>query len=232
VDLSGVADERVVVELSKLLRAPDPVPALRGMVDAGLLAQVLPGPDVDRLAAALETRFDGPEQEALDRCRAHVAALPDGDLALTLGWLCSGDLVGEFRRRRWPRRVGPHAQVVSDQSTTPAPVSTPDEAAAALQRWGCRVAFALLGRVVSAPGHAASLLARLDASQPANPRGLAVPPLPRPLLGGQEVAGAVGGGPKTGAILDELVRAQLAGRIRTEADARTWLTAVRPSPAG
>ena len=53
--LEGLSRERVGAELHKLLAAPDPVPAVAAMAEAGVLAQVLPGAApaaLARLAAA------------------------------------------------------------------------------------------------------------------------------------------------------------------------------------
>lgn len=49
--LDDISRERIGQELRKLLRAPDPVPALRVMQDTGVLAKVLPDPTPDRLYA-------------------------------------------------------------------------------------------------------------------------------------------------------------------------------------
>jgi|GEM_PF-3073541 len=227
VSLDGVAGERVVVELTKLLAA-EPVTALRGLEAAGLLAQVLPPASVDRLEAALSLEPD----PGLDRCRRHVRSLPGGEVALRLGWLCAGPgLIGALKDRRWPRRFGPHAQTVGDEASAPSPGATVDDRADALARWGCRVAFALLGRAVAGPRDAEVFLAQLDACEPHNPKELNVPPLPRLLLSGHEVAARVGAGPATGAAVGQLLREQLAGRVTDVEAARRWLTAAASPPS-
>lgn len=49
--LDGISRERIGQEMRKLLMAPDPVPAVRLMQDAGVLDKVLPGATPDRLSA-------------------------------------------------------------------------------------------------------------------------------------------------------------------------------------
>jgi poly(A) polymerase len=53
-EIARLSGERVQVEMRKLLQAKDPLPALRLMVETGVLAQLLPGtPGEDRLARLL-----------------------------------------------------------------------------------------------------------------------------------------------------------------------------------
>ncbi|WP_297490307.1 CCA tRNA nucleotidyltransferase [Acidocella sp.] len=66
--------ERVWSEVKKILQAPDPVPALRLMVDTGVMPLVLPGADVARLEAVMVA--GAPPDPVL-----RVAALGCGDVA-------------------------------------------------------------------------------------------------------------------------------------------------------
>jgi poly(A) polymerase len=71
--VKGLSAERVWSEVKKILEAPEPVPALRLMVQTGVLPLVLPGADVARLEAVMAA---GAPVDALLR----VAALWRGDV--------------------------------------------------------------------------------------------------------------------------------------------------------
>ncbi len=76
--------ERVWGELKKILCATDPVPALRLMVESGVLGLILPDADLGRLEAVMAA--GGPEDALL-----RLAALGCGDVEeLTARWRLSG----------------------------------------------------------------------------------------------------------------------------------------------
>lgn len=81
--VKGLSAERVWSEVKKILEAPEPVPALRLMVQTGVLPLVLPGADVARLEAVMAA---GAPVDALLR----VAALWRGDVeAFAARWRLS-----------------------------------------------------------------------------------------------------------------------------------------------
>ena len=69
--LARISRERIGAEMRKLLSAPDPVEAVRLMQRTGVLAQVLPGADADRLAAlvAAEPGLCPPRALPLAHCK-------------------------------------------------------------------------------------------------------------------------------------------------------------------
>lgn len=82
--LETLSGERIHDEILKLLAAPDPVPALRQMAAAGIIAHILPGPlDIDRLAKLVEIET--------------IHLFRDGDGLLRLGALIAG---GPAERRQ------------------------------------------------------------------------------------------------------------------------------------
>jgi poly(A) polymerase len=73
-ELRRLSGERIQAEMMKLLDADDPLPALRLMVETGVLAQVIPGPvALERLARLLEV---APETEPLVRLAALLRPPP------------------------------------------------------------------------------------------------------------------------------------------------------------
>jgi poly(A) polymerase len=80
--LAKLSGERVAKEMLKLLEAPNPVPVLVAMGEAGLLAQVMPGaPDIQRLKRLVAA--DGAAALAADGLLRLAALLPR-DRALAL----------------------------------------------------------------------------------------------------------------------------------------------------
>ena len=62
-ELRRLSGERIQAEMVRLLEAEDPVPALRLMVETGVLGEVIPGPvALERLARLIEL---APEQRCL-----------------------------------------------------------------------------------------------------------------------------------------------------------------------
>ena len=83
--IDRLSGERVRVELFKTLAAPDPAPAWAAMIDAGMMAHVVPGATrVDRLSAmvALERALDLPA-DPLRRLAALTSA-PSAELVASL----------------------------------------------------------------------------------------------------------------------------------------------------
>lgn len=76
--LSGLSRERVGAEMTKLLSAPDPAPAVASMVSAGVLARILPGTDPTALAPLVH--LEAAEKMAPD-WRTRLAALGGEDPA-------------------------------------------------------------------------------------------------------------------------------------------------------
>jgi poly(A) polymerase len=77
--IEHLSGERVQVEMMKLLEAKDLLPALRLMVEAGVLAEVMPGaPALDRLARLLAL---APEADALLRLGALLRGQPEDAVA-------------------------------------------------------------------------------------------------------------------------------------------------------
>ena len=80
----ALSAERVWSEIKRILQAPDPVPALRLMLQTGVLALVLPEADLARLGAM---RAAGAPADAL----LSLAALGCGDVAaFAARWRLSG----------------------------------------------------------------------------------------------------------------------------------------------
>jgi poly(A) polymerase len=73
-ELHRLSGERIQAEMLRLLAAPDPLPALRLMADAGVLGQLIPSPVAeDRLARLIEV---APKSEALVRLAALLRPPP------------------------------------------------------------------------------------------------------------------------------------------------------------
>ncbi|MCP4873075.1 MAG: CCA tRNA nucleotidyltransferase [Proteobacteria bacterium] len=223
-DLSGIANERIRAELLPMLGHADAGFALHGLNEAGLLAQVLPGPhrlDVHRRAAIVCAAHVGPN---LARCWEHVG---DQRAAVVLGWLCDvAELEHELVAQAWPRTLARAAASTSAEvGRTPAP----GELGSDLVRWKCQTAYALLGLGAKADepeALAARYLAPLDVAAGArNPKGLPIPPIPAPLLPAAEVRDTLDllPGPQLGIVLGEMTIRQLNGAIADEADARAFL---------
>ncbi len=251
-DLADVAPERVRAELKLILEHPDAAFALEGLDDLGLLVQIVPSAaagDADPTAPAEPPRFAGRAGgrhacrdavrrvrragivaaphvgPALARCWEHVA---DQRAAVLLGWLCAGvpDLDDRLHARRWSRALArAAASTAAELGKAPSAAGLGSD----LFGWKCQTAFALLGRAALADdpeAHVAAYLGALDgAAGHQNPRGLPVPPLPRPILTPAEVKEAMllPDSPQLGVMLDSLVIRQLDGEVTDEATARAFL---------
>jgi len=82
--LEGLARERIGAEMTKLLAAPDPAPAVAAMAAAGVLDRALPGARADRLAALIAVEAAagaGPDWRR--RLAALAADAPAGSLRLS-----------------------------------------------------------------------------------------------------------------------------------------------------
>jgi poly(A) polymerase len=172
--MAQLSAERVSTELLKLLAAPDPVPAMRAMAQAGVLARILP------------------EAEALDMFEA--MARRSADPALRLSALLPADpalVAAVSTRLRLPNALRDRLAAAGGQPLDAA--MTDREGRAALYRLG-RQAFS--DRLMRAAAHdpetdPARLLALADTWTP-----------PRLPVGGRDLA-ALGlePGPETGRIL-------------------------------
>jgi len=82
--LAGVSAERIGAEMTKLLAAPDPAPAVAAMAGAGVLGRVLPGAEAGALArlVALEGAAGLPA-DAMTRLAALGGAAPVDGLRLS-----------------------------------------------------------------------------------------------------------------------------------------------------
>jgi len=80
--IDDLSRERIGAEMRKLLAARDPAPAIAAMVQAGILAQILPGSDAKALAILIHLEGDVPP-----RWQRRLALLggadPGGDLRLS-----------------------------------------------------------------------------------------------------------------------------------------------------
>ena len=107
--IPSLSGERVQAEILKLLAAPDPLPALAAMRDAGVLAVLLPeASDAERLAnlIAIETQVAEP-----DTTRRLAALIAEAEAAHHVA-------------TRW-RLAGPDGARLADLCAPPAPL-TPD----------------------------------------------------------------------------------------------------------
>ncbi len=94
--LAGLSAERVRREFLRLLEAPDPMPALRAMDQAGILVHLLPEPHrLTRLAALVDLERARDETDPVRRLAALVEMTPDAVDALALRLRLSN---GERRR--------------------------------------------------------------------------------------------------------------------------------------
>jgi poly(A) polymerase/tRNA nucleotidyltransferase (CCA-adding enzyme) len=99
--VKGLSAERVWSEVKKILEAPEPVPALRLMVQTGVLPLVLPGADVARLEAVMAA---GAPVDALLR----VAALWRGDVeAFAARWRLSAAEAARLAALMVPNELRP-----------------------------------------------------------------------------------------------------------------------------
>ena len=140
--LDGLSRERVGAEVTKLLAAPDPAPAVAAMAATGILARVLPGADPAALAPLVH--LEGGRAAALaapprrarlaSRMGRRPASLPRRARALdaVAAALAAGEPPG--RRRLPPRRRGrprrrPRPRRLRRRRRLP-PASTPSSPAA------------------------------------------------------------------------------------------------------
>ena len=86
-ELRRLSGERIQAEMVRLLEAADPVPALRLMVETGVLGEVIPGPvALERLARLIEL---APDSDPLVRLAALLRP-PPADPAAAQRWSTDG----------------------------------------------------------------------------------------------------------------------------------------------
>jgi tRNA nucleotidyltransferase/poly(A) polymerase len=220
-DVDRISAERIQVELAAILLEPAAGAGMTLLADCGLL-RVLPPCTPARLDRALARRWDSP---ALARVRAQALHTPPGELALRLGWLLDpGAEVSDLVRRRWPRKVAERAAAIANQADRP-PAQDDRARARELVGWSCGAVWPLLALGVDGGEEAvAPYLRLLDEGVGArNPKGLPVPPLPRPLVPSARIRQRLGAGPQVGEALDALLVEQLCGTIGDGDAARAWI---------
>ncbi len=179
--IAQLSGERIQAEMTKLLGADDPLPALRLMADTGVLAQVVTGsPAVDRLA------------------RLQVLA-PDADGLLRLAAMLRDQLAAaQTVASRWRLSNRDADRLLAlVQDPLPDLRATPAERRRALHRWGA-AHYADLARLAAAEGAGDTALARaLREASAWQPRSL-------PLTGHDVRALGVAPGPIVGTLLAQV----------------------------
>lgn len=239
VPVEHCAGERIVAELRRILLAPHRLAGLRLLERTGLLARVLPAPLSVESFCALA--LDGPVGPAMARvlsaCLAHAPeAVPLGALLTTAPAASQQQWASRLHDRRWPGRIAEAAATIAAWAHEDPPMRDDGDRGLLLLRWRCRSPQALLGLAIhrgsfsEADALIQPFLDRLDhAAGARNPKGLAVPPLPRPLLAALDLPPSVPPSSRS-AVLDALVSAQLAGTVRDDDGARRFVAAWAPSP--
>jgi poly(A) polymerase len=181
-EIARLSGERVQVEMRKLLEAKDPLPALRLMVETGVLAQLLPG------------------RPAEDRPARLLALAPEADWLLRLAALLRGQTLDAIERvaARW-RLSSRDAERLAALSQEPLPPlrATPATRRRALHRTGVE-RYADLVRLAAAEertGDAGAALAEaLAESARWQPKAL-------PITGHDVMGLGVPAGPAVGEVL-------------------------------
>lgn len=173
--MARLSAERVSKELLKLLSAPDPRPAVQAMIDAGVLAEILPEAEqVRRFMAAVEISDDPV---------LRLAALAPDD---------PGAVERAARRLRLSNAQRERLVAAADRTVRVARDMTPPEARAALYRLGRLTALDRLALAEAEAGPASASLRELFATWP----------IPRLPVGGGDIARlGVEAGPQTGRLL-------------------------------
>jgi poly(A) polymerase len=185
-ELRRLSGERIQTEMTKLLRAQDPLPALRLMVESGVLGQAIPGPvALARLARLIEL---APDSDAMVRL-AGLLRPPPTDLE-------TAEQVAE----RW-RLANRDAERLLAMTREPLPDlhASPTERARDLHRLGAEP-YADLVRIAAANAERyprAALADALAAAGSWEPKRL-------PVGGDDILALGVPAGPRVGAILKAL----------------------------
>jgi poly(A) polymerase len=185
-ELRRLSGERLQTEMTKLLRAQDPLPALRLMVESGVLGQAIPGPvALARLARLIEL---APDSDAMVRL-AGLLRPPPTDLE-------TAEQVAE----RW-RLANRDAERLLAMTREPLPDlhASPTERARDLHRLGAEP-YADLVRIAAANAERyprAALADALAAAGSWEPKRL-------PVGGNDILALGVPAGPRVGAILKAL----------------------------
>ena len=185
-ELRRLSGERIQAEMTKLLGAEDPLPALRLMVETGVLAEVIPGPvALDRLARLIDV---APERDALVRLAALLRPPPADPAA-------AGQVA-----ERWRLANRDAARLLAmTQEPLPELSASPAERARDLHRLGAE-RYGDLVRIAAADSEADPAVALADALAVA----AAWQPKRLPVGGDDILALGVPAGPRVGAILAAL----------------------------
>ena len=214
-EIRRLSGERVQMEMLKLLAADDPLPALRLMVETGVLAQVIPG------------------RVALDRLARLLDVAPDADPLLRLAALLrpppASDDAAQRVAERW-RLARRDAQRLEALVTSPLPRLDVNEAERGrdLHRFGPEL-YADLARLAAAEtADRAGLRKALEAARRWQPKTL-------PLSGDDILALGVPPGPRVGEILKAVEAWWICNDFRPDhaqclAKARSLLTAEPGKP--
>jgi len=214
-ELDRLSGERIQAEMLRLLAADDPLPALRLMAAAGVLAHLIPGPvALERLAGVLAV---APQADALLRLAALLRpppARPEAATAVAARWRLSNRA----------------ALRLAALTATPLPplAESPAARRRGLYRLGAKT-YGDLARLAAAeqPDHEA-LAAALAAAAAWQPQKL-------PLSGDDLIALGVPQGPRVGALLAALEAWWLAHDLTPDraaclARARSLIAAEAPEP--
>ena len=185
-ELRRLSGERIQAEMTKLLRAEDPLPALRLMVETGVLGHVTPGPvALERLARLIEV---APKSDAMARLAALLRPPPANSAAT------------EQVAERW-RLSNRDAERLLAMTREPLPtlLAAPAERARDLHRRGAE-RYADLVRIAAAESDGdtrAALADALSAAESWQPKRL-------PVGGDDILALGVPPGPRVGELLRAL----------------------------
>ncbi len=145
--LEAISGERCVAELTQILLHEDACHALRGLQEAGLLQQLLPGRTRFK---ALSRCIQGPYTSKSLAC-CIKAIYEQGDawlIGLRLGHLLEAPkLKKELLNRRWSRRSARLAAITSAQVSSSSEALSDQQLDADLRRWKDASAAGILGRV-------------------------------------------------------------------------------------
>jgi poly(A) polymerase len=185
-ELRRLSGERIQTEMTKLLSAADPLPALRLMVDTGVLGHVIPGPvSLERLARLLDV---DPDRDAMVRLGALLRLpAPDPDAAEQV-----------IERWRLSNRDAERL-LATTREPLPDPLASPTRRARDLHHFGAE-RYADLVRIAAADAEGdprAALADALAAAGSWEPKRL-------PVGGDDILALGVPAGPRVGTILKAL----------------------------
>ena len=185
-ELRRLSGERIQTEMRKLLRAEDPLPSLRLMLETGVLRHVTPGPvALERLARLIEA---APESDAMVRLAALLRPPPADPAA-----------AGQVAERWRLSNCDAERLLAITHEPLPELLASPAERARDLHRLGAE-RYGDLVRIAAAEGDGdtrAALKGTLAAADSWEPRRL-------PVDGDDILALGVPSGPRIGAILRTL----------------------------